>query len=332
MAAFEKPAISLRWDHMESSRLAWAFGISLALHLLFLGTYQMGKKYGWWRDFHWPKWTQSPRMLTELLKKPNAPVPQSPKEPQMMFLDVSPEQAVVEPPKDAVFYSSRNSKAANAEPEPVVASNVPKITGKETRIVKTEDVPREKFIPLQPVAPPVPKPAHEEKPKPAQKPGDLAMAKPKPEPPKETGAAELPRPRTLKEARARQEASKPPGEKMKQEGGVTRHAHVASFDAKLTTNGAYDAALVEAITQRWFTLLDERSYASDAQGRVVLHFRLHYDGRVTEMSVADNSAGEVLGLICQKAVLDPAPYAAWSSDMRRMIGDERMIQFTFYYN
>jgi outer membrane biosynthesis protein TonB len=333
MAAFEKPAISLRWDRLESSRLAWAFGISLGLHLLFFGTYQVGKKYGWWRDFHLPKWAQSRRMLTEVLKKPNAPVSQAPKEQQMMFLDVSPEQEAAEAPKEAVHYSNRNSKAANPEPQPVVESTVPKITGKETRFAKTEDVPRVKYVPAPPVAPPDPKPAPEEKPRPAEKPGDLAMAKPKPEPPKEAGAAEQARPRTLKEARARQEAAKPPGEKMKQEGGVNRRADNSAFDVKLTTNGAYDAAVIEAIRQRWYTLLDERSYASDTQGRVVLQFQLHSDGRVTDMSVAENSAGEVPGLLCQKAVLDPSPYAAWSNDMRKMLkSDECSVQFTFYYN
>ena len=119
---------------------------------------------------------------------------------------------------------------------------------------------------------------------------------------------------------------------MKQEGGVKRRPEMASLDTKATPFGEYDAALVEAISQRWFALLDERDYASDSRGKVVLQFRLHYDGRVTDMNVAENTAGEVLGLICQKAVLDPAPFAAWPSDMRRTLGDIRNIQFTFYYN
>jgi hypothetical protein len=50
------------------------------------------------------------------------------------------------------------------------------------------------------------------------------------------------------------------------------------------------------------------------------------------MKVAESTTGEVLSLICQKAVLDPAPFAAWPSDMRRTLGDTRSIQFTFYYN
>ncbi len=119
---------------------------------------------------------------------------------------------------------------------------------------------------------------------------------------------------------------------MQQEGGVRHRHEMASLDTKATPFGAYDAALIDAIAQRWYSLLDAQNYASDSRGKVVLQFGLHYDGRVTDMNVAENSAGEVLGLICQKAVLDNAPFAAWPSDMRRTLGDIRHIQFTFYYN
>ena len=36
--------------------------------------------------------------------------------------------------------------------------------------------------------------------------------------------------------------------------------------------------------------------------------------------------------LCQRAVLDPAPFEKWPSDMRRIIGsDRREVRFTFYY-
>jgi TonB family protein len=131
----------------------------------------------------------------------------------------------------------------------------------------------------------------------------------------------------------RQQEHNIPGQKMRQEGGVRRRLQIDSLDAKATPFGAYDAALVEAISHRWFTLLDDRQYASDTHGRVVLNFSLHYDGRVTDIEVGQNTASEVLGLICVKAVRDPQPYAPWPSDMRRMVdNDTRHIQFTFYYN
>jgi len=58
-----------------------------------------------------------------------------------------------------------------------------------------------------------------------------------------------------------------------------------------------------------------------------------YDGRITDLKVNGNDVGELLGLLCERAILDPAPYPAWPSDMRRMIGQNfREVTFTFYYN
>jgi hypothetical protein len=46
----------------------------------------------------------------------------------------------------------------------------------------------------------------------------------------------------------------------------------------------------------------------------------------------ENTVGELLGYVCQKAITDPSPFAPWPSDMRRMVGANfREIAFTFYY-
>lgn len=160
------------------------------------------------------------------------------------------------------------------------------------------------------------------------------MAKPEEQPRKEEAPAPTPRPppRTINEALARKNLQSLPGEKMKQEGGVSRRLEISSFDAKATPFGAYDNAMVEAISQRWYSLLDERSYASDSRGKVVLQFSLHPDGRISDMNVAQCSTSEMLSIICQKAVRDPEPYAPWPTEMRRTMGEVRKIQFTFFYN
>ena len=67
------PRWSLRLERAEVSRLAWAFAISLAFHLLVFGTYQTGKKYHLWQNLHWPAWLQSPRMLTGSLQEERKP-------------------------------------------------------------------------------------------------------------------------------------------------------------------------------------------------------------------------------------------------------------------
>ena len=100
---------------------------------------------------------------------------------------------------------------------------------------------------------------------------------------------------------------------------------------KRTAFGDYDSAFIAAVQQRWYDLLESANIPHRA-GKVLLEFRLSYDGRVTEMKVNDNEVGEVLSSICRRAVLDPAPFAKWPTDMRRMVGANfRDVTFTFYY-
>jgi hypothetical protein len=117
---------------------------------------------------------------------------------------------------------------------------------------------------------------------------------------------------------------------MRQEGGVRRIGAV-SVDAKATPFGAYDAAIIRVIQQRWYDILDESTILTRS-GKVVVEFRIHQDGRVTDLKVVDEDVGELLSLFCRRAISDPAPFAAWPSDMRRMVGrDYRDVRFTFYY-
>jgi hypothetical protein len=139
------------------------------------------------------------------------------------------------------------------------------------------------------------------------------------------------RPRTLQEALARQPDKRLPGQKVKQEGGVRRHLEIASLDAKATLVGAYDAALVEAVANCWYGLLDAQEYASDYRGKVVLQFQLHSDGRITDVNVSENTAGSIPELLCETAVDKPNPFSPFPGDMRRIVGEIRNITFTFYY-
>ncbi len=201
-------------------------------------------------------------------------------------------------------------------------------------MVKTEDVPREKFTPLHPSAPvqKAQEAQDEQKPTLSEKPGDLVMAKPEPQPKTEVKEAKRARPRLLAQVEPNAHENRLPGEKMKQEGGVRRKLEISSLDAKATPLGAYDAALVDAIAQCWYALLDAQEYASDYRGKVVLQFHLHSDGRVSEVNVAENTAGPMPALLCQTAVDKPSPYTPFPPDLRRLVGESRAIQFTFYYN
>jgi outer membrane biosynthesis protein TonB len=332
MSVADFPGSALRQSQRDLSRIGWAFAISVALHLFVAGTYHAGNKLGWWEKLHAPAWMKSTKMLTDLVKKKETAARQSPELP-LMFVDVNPAVATPEPPKTSPYYSDKNSKAAN--PEPDANTEVPKIEGKQTQVVKTEDVPRTKAFPLQPAlpAPPTPQPEPEAKPKATYAPGDLAMAKSDKTEQKNEGDAPLPKPRTVAEAKARLQNNQLAGEKMKQEGGVKDRHVTSSLDVMSTPFGAYDAAIIAAVQNRWYDLLDSRKYARDRVGRVTLRFHLNSDGSISELEIVENTVDLALGLLCQSAIKDPSPYARWPLDMRRLIGAEyREVTFSFFYN
>jgi len=304
-------------------RLGLVLALSLALHLMGWGGYEAGKELGWWQQWHWPNWLPHPVVM-----KIKPPPPEN-KDEQLAFVEVT--QPSTEAPKEAKYYSSQNSRAA----DPTMGNkDVPKLNGKQTEVVKTENVPRPVASKLQP-SPPTPqqKPSPlmpQPKPLPVTRPGDLTLGKPDNSPPQEQ-----PRPRTVKQANE-QQSNRLPGPQMKQEGGMRHHLEIASLDAKATSFGAYDAALIDAVSQSWYSLLDRTRYASDSRGKVVIEFNLHRDGSVTDLKIAGDSADDVPGgiwaIVCQSAIDNAAPFARWPSDMFHEIGtDIRPVRFTFYY-
>ncbi|HEX4342456.1 MAG TPA: hypothetical protein VH255_03645, partial [Verrucomicrobiae bacterium] len=295
---------SLKPSRSELTFLAWAFGISLAIHLLTYGTYTVGKQLGWWKYLSWPTWlkhSQTPLAdKKDELKLAQQQEEQSP----TMFIETTPIQAVAEVPKDAKYYSDKNTAAAN--PDADKDTDIPKIDGTQTHVAKTEDTPRH----AQPLKPSLPAPELRARPK--QTTGDLAFNKPKSDA-DDQGQAEHARPRTLLEAQE-QSPARIAGQKMKQDGGVKRHLDFSSVDAKNTSFGAYDQEFFDAVSQRWQDLIDDHHFVQGRQGHVTIEFVMNYDGRITDVNILDNDVGEMLGLLCQKALLDPAPFAAWPSD------------------
>lgn len=333
MTVFETRDLS-RWA--ERYPLAAALVLSLLIHLGLYATWQVGKHQGWWLAHpSWlSNWTRKMARSAAAEKQKAKPAPAVI---PMTFLEVDPETATAEAPKDAKYYSSKNSKAANPDPKD---RPLPKVDGKQDQVVRLMDNQKPAPAPLQPSAPkPTPaETAPQAKPK-SETPGDLALAKPRdPKPPSdgsvdaETGKDQAPprkRPRTLSEARAQKAMLS--GEKLRQDGGSSARGKV-SFDASATPFGEYDAAFIAAVEQCWHNLLEEHQ-GTQRPGRVVIDFKLSHDGLISDMKVQDNEAGEILGMLCQNAILRPAPYPRWPAQMRQTIsGNFREIRFTFYYN
>ena len=337
--------VTMYWTELRRARdcvarypLAAALGISLAIHLALFGGWRYGQAHGWW-DYQatWlmnltKKFHPAPKVAKNAPLRPSeAPLREIP----LTFVEVDPALLAVEPPKEAKYYGALNSKEAN--PDPVLDSTAPKVDGSQTKIVRLENVPRPQ--PLQPAAPPKEtKAPAAAKPKGAEPPGEMAKAEPLKATKPSDGQADASlgqAPATVREKPRKLAAVKPQatlvGEKMKQDGGANARGKI-TLNVKATPFGAYDAAFIAAVQQRWYDLIDTTQMAQRS-GKVVLEFRLTYDGRITDMKVNGNEVGELLGILCQRAVLDPAPYAKWPSDMLRMVGTHhRDVTFTFYYN
>ena len=213
MAGTGKKLDSLRPTRFETKRLAWALALSVAAHFLIWGGYELGKKTGLWERLHWPE-----RKHLAVKKTPPPPVQDS--DPSI-FLDVDPDQATPEPPKNTKYYSSKNSQAA--QPDASRDANQPKLTGKQTDVPQTKDVPRTPNTKVQPA--PAPQPPSPEKmaatPQSILQDGGTKLAKLETSPEKSDPTPE--RPRTLTEARA-QQASPLPKIQMQQDGGTQRTA------------------------------------------------------------------------------------------------------------
>ena len=180
---------SLRLSSPEMRRLGLALALSLAVHLLGWGGYEADKQLGWSQRLHWPTWL--PRLA--IMKITPSPVPQN-NDAQLTFVEVA--QPAAEAPQNTKYYSSQNSRAAG----PTQGNkDVPQLNGKQTEVVKTENVPRPDFNKLQPAAP-----APQQKLQPASRPGDLTLGKPENAPPQEQS-----RPRTVKQANEQHSALLP---------------------------------------------------------------------------------------------------------------------------
>ena len=337
-------AYPIRWHidwRLESARqrLAVALAISLVLHTIFAGAWLIAPATAAFFKQAFERVPVKPRAQAQPeLEEPPAPKREVP----MVFVEIDPAQASPEPPKVTKNYSTENSLPANPIPK---EAETPKIEGKQTPVVRTQDAPKPEPKPLQP-KPPEPTPPDEKattepevKPVSKPPPGDLALSKPIPKAleltPNKEGEqpASQPRskPRTLQEARARNPALA--GEKSSQEGGVPRRAHIAMVDARRSPFGNYDSVFISMVQARWYQLLDNNQYMQDRRGKVTITFRLHYDGRISQMEMAENTVGDMLSLLCQKSVLDPAPFPKWPRDMRQIVGnDYREVKFTFYYD
>jgi hypothetical protein len=301
---------SLRPNRNEGGRVMFALAISVLAHVLLFSGYELSREIPILRRLVWLNAHQKPVVKVQKQEEP------------LEFVTV--QTPATEAPKNAKYLSNKNTVAADDSQNH--ASENPQLNGHQTDAPQTVTIVHPRFTKSQTDSEQQQQPKNTETSTTASKAaansGDLTLGKPEEQ--------QDQRPRTLKEAYA-ELAKRLPSMTMKQDGGAARHAKVPAFDVKITGFGDYDERFVEAVCRNWYNLLDSQKFALDRTGKVVLTFRLNYDGTISQMRFSENSVGDLLGYVCEKAVLDGAPYETWTEDMRLKLGNYSDVQFTFDY-
>lgn len=241
---------------------------------------------------------------------------------KLRFAETNPvaNQAV---PKAAPFTSSRNQTAAQPVPEKMPSNSaLPKSAGTSPEIRLAQGKPRSID---QSQVQPTPAPA-------------ISMAGPQTAPPPGPGKAAArpvpkaePAPAPANPDRPR--ASIPSGTAgllLRNSVGVNRAGAVA-IDARFSQYGDYTQRMLEAIQSSWWSIIERSQFEGVQRGRVIVRFRLHRDGTVTDATILSNEVTRVMSLACKDAVMAPAPYDAWRADMVALYGESDIVTINFYY-
>ena len=299
-------------ESIDLRSAAIAVAVSLGLHLLLL----------WVLPDSFQKvvaFVRPIEVLTAPVKIDEARLP-----PKLRFIETNPlaNQAV---PKTTPFTSSRNQTAAQPVPEKMPTNSpLPKSEGTSEQLRIAKGKPRSiDQSEAQPISQPSISMAAPVKAPPPPGPGKSA-AQPSPTPAPVPVAANPDRPR----------ASVPSGTYgllLRRPVGVNRAGTIA-VDARFSNYGDYTQRMMEAIQSSWWSIIERSRFESVSRGNVIVRFRLHRDGTVTDAKVLGTEVTRVMTLACKDAVMAPAPYDIWRADMVAMYGESDTVTINFIYH
>lgn len=229
-------------------------------------------------------------------------------------------------PEKAPFVSSRNQTAAQPVPEKApTKSSLPKSAGTAPDVIKVaQGIPRAMSAPAAEQAEAgtssaVVGPMPGKQPDPQAKPAEKAVEK--------KAAVRAPvdpeRPRATV-------PSGTTGLMLRNNVGVNRAGAVA-IDARFSNYGDYTQRMMEAIQSSWWDIIERSRFESITRGYVIVRFRLHRDGTVTDAEILQSQVPRIMALACKDSVMAPAPFDAWRADMVAMFGEDDTVTITFHY-
>ena len=277
-----------------------------------------------------------PLPVTPTITFVQEPAPQRAEDRRRQFIETDASQVTGEEPKNARFYSANSTVAANPDNPSGKTGDTPYLDGQETRLASTANVHPQP--PSHSATAPAPRlakphatsqPVSQKKTDPVKKLAETGM---KVDDKKQMAMLDQPvePAHPVKPSRAGSNRAIATAKSRATTMGVSRIG-ISAFNVAGSPFGEYDKALIFAVQSRWYAVLNEKRMDVHA-GTVVLQFDLRADGTVANMTTKENNVGFDLGLYCEKAIVESAPFAPLPEGLRRLIGsDAREIMFTFYY-
>jgi len=104
-----------------------------------------------------------------------------------------------------------------------------------------------------------------------------------------------------------------------------------AIDARWSDYGQYLQQLIETVQIQWDRILIQSRVYPGSGTNVSVKFVLNDRGEVSRIVSVEGSAGEIGRQSCVSAITSRAPYGEWSDDMKRVLGADQEMTFTFYY-
>jgi outer membrane biosynthesis protein TonB len=113
--------------------------------------------------------------------------------------------------------------------------------------------------------------------------------------------------------------------------GVNRVGRVA-VDARFSNYGDYAQRMMEAIQSTWWDILFRARLERFQPGDVIVRFKLHRDGSVSDLVVVESGVSTMRTFACKDAISACAPFDAWRPDMVAQFGEVDVVTIRFIYH
>ncbi len=286
------------------------------------------------------------KVTLSLIPAPAAPAPKP------IFIPTQPQQNVphtqqpVESANDVLLQS--RSKAAR-----LPDSIMPDVEGKEhapdmrnSPLVQAKPAPQVNSTPTMPKTaqpqkpmPPTPQPQMAPQVIPRPLPPQPKPAPPQPPPPKappavdpETGLPVLPPIQAQTMSPLEQAKPLAPSPSQQQVAGSIHGALGRNGDnspaAMATELGKYKEYVYSVVGSYWYPAIDKH-FGAIGVGAVTIHFTIHSDGTLSDVTVTDGDNLEQLRTISKNALVAPAPFKPFPPGLVKEVGDSYSDDFSF---